>query len=81
MASDRPFTVGTKKGAFPLTSGGSRSEASEAFKVGAVRFLGAEIFLVVQDPHCLTLHPANPDRLYQQNHCGIYRIDCPGARN
>ncbi len=29
------------------------------------------------DPHCIRLHPANPDRLYQQNHCGIYRIDRP----
>jgi hypothetical protein len=24
------------------------------------------------------LCPSNPDRLYQQNHCGIYRIDRPG---
>lgn len=29
------------------------------------------------DPHCVVQHPANPDRLYQQNHCGIYRIDRP----
>lgn len=29
------------------------------------------------DPHCVRLSPANPDRLYQQNHCGIYRIDRP----
>lgn len=29
------------------------------------------------DPHCLRLCPSNPDRLYQQNHCGIYRIDRP----
>ncbi len=28
-----------------------------------------------QDPHCVILHPADPDRLYQQNHCGIYRLD------
>jgi hypothetical protein len=27
------------------------------------------------DPHCMVLHPANPDRLWQQNHCGIYRLD------
>ena len=31
-----------------------------------------------QDVHCLALHPAMPDRLYQQNHCGIYRLDRPG---
>lgn len=28
-----------------------------------------------QDPHCVRLHPRRPDRLYQQNHCGIYRMD------
>lgn len=27
------------------------------------------------DPHCVVQHPADPDRLYQQNHCGIYRMD------
>ena len=27
------------------------------------------------DPHCVRLHPLHPDRLYQQNHCGIYRMD------
>lgn len=31
------------------------------------------------DPHCVRLCPSNPDRLYQQNHCGIYRLDRPGA--
>jgi photosystem II stability/assembly factor-like uncharacterized protein len=30
-----------------------------------------------QDTHCLQIHPAAPDRLYQQSHCGIYRIDRP----
>ncbi len=29
------------------------------------------------DPHALALHPRNPDRLYQQNHCGLYRLDRP----
>lgn len=33
-----------------------------------------------QDPHDLDIHPLFPDRLYQQNHCGIYRLDKPGAR-
>ncbi|MBI4178133.1 glycosyl hydrolase [bacterium] len=32
------------------------------------------------DPHCFVVHPANPDRLYQQNHCGIYRLDRPGEK-
>ena len=29
------------------------------------------------DPHCLRQHPIAPDILYQQNHCGIYRIERP----
>ena len=32
------------------------------------------------DPHLLALHPLKPDRLYQQNHCGIYRLDRPGVQ-
>jgi photosystem II stability/assembly factor-like uncharacterized protein len=33
-----------------------------------------------QDPHCVRLHPLRPDRLYQQNHCGIYRMERPDGR-
>lgn len=32
------------------------------------------------DPHCMIQHPLQPDRLYQQNHCGIYRMDRPEGR-
>ncbi len=32
------------------------------------------------DPHCVRLCPGNPDRLYQQNHCGIYRLDRPSTQ-
>jgi photosystem II stability/assembly factor-like uncharacterized protein len=38
-------------------------------------------FIPVPDPeyghdvHCMRLHPLAPDRLYQQNHCGIYRME------
>lgn len=28
-----------------------------------------------QDPHCMIMHPADPGVLYQQNHCGIYRLN------
>ena len=31
----------------------------------------------LHDPHCVQMCPTNPDRLYQQNHCGIYRLDAP----
>jgi len=28
-----------------------------------------------QDPHCVRQHPARPERLFQQNHCGLFRRD------
>jgi len=33
--------------------------------------------ITFHDPHCVRLCPSRPDRLYQQNHCGIYRLDRP----
>ena len=30
--------------------------------------------------HKLRIHPAQPDRLYQQNHCGVYRSDDRGEQ-
>ena len=33
-----------------------------------------------QDPHCVRLHPLAPDVLYQQSHCGIYRMERPEGR-
>ncbi len=35
--------------------------------------------LAFHDPHCARICPSNPDRLYQQNHCGIYRLDRPST--
>lgn len=32
------------------------------------------------DPHTVVMSPAAPDRLYQQNHCGIYRLDRPARK-
>jgi photosystem II stability/assembly factor-like uncharacterized protein len=32
------------------------------------------------DPHCVRVHPQMPDRLYQQNHCGIYRMERADGR-
>jgi len=43
-------------------------EVVEGFDPATVQF---------HDPHCIRICPAAPDRLYQQNHCGIYRIDRP----
>ncbi len=45
-------------------------EIVEGFDAATVTF---------HDPHCMRICPTNPDRLYQQNHCGIYRIDRNGG--
>jgi hypothetical protein len=50
----------------PLIKG---MQVVEGFDAAAVTF---------HDPHCVRICPTNPDRLYQQNHCGIYRLDRPG---
>ena len=32
------------------------------------------------DPHCVQFAGGNPDRLYMQNHCGLFRLDRPATR-
>jgi hypothetical protein len=32
------------------------------------------------DPHCTAYSPSSPSRLWQQSHCGLYRIDRPAER-
>ena len=32
------------------------------------------------DPHCLRVHPTAKDVVYQQNHCGIYRLERKAGR-
>jgi photosystem II stability/assembly factor-like uncharacterized protein len=46
----------------------------------AAAFLPDEGAEFGHDPHCVRLHPLAPDRLYQQNHCGIYRLERGDAR-
>ena len=36
--------------------------------------------IAFHDPHCMRMSPSDPDRLWQQNHCGIYRLDRPSTR-
>jgi len=31
------------------------------------------------DPHCVRFAGSSPDRLWQQNHCGLYRLDRPST--
>jgi hypothetical protein len=63
-------------------SGGGVHESRDAGKSWTTLIQGMEVVggfdansVTFHDPHCMRLCPANPDRLYQQNHCGIYRMD------
>jgi photosystem II stability/assembly factor-like uncharacterized protein len=66
-------------------SGGGVHESLDGGKHWAPLIEGMEVVggfdpktVTFHDPHCVRLCPSNPDRLYQQNHCGIYRLDRPG---
>jgi photosystem II stability/assembly factor-like uncharacterized protein len=65
-------------------SGGGVHESTDGGRTFAPLIKGLEVVegfdrsdTTVHDPHCVRLSPSNPDRLYQQNHCGIYRVDRP----
>ena len=65
-------------------SGGGVHESTDGGRTFAPLIKGLEVVegfdrsdTTVHDPHCVRLCPSNPDRLYQQNHCGIYRVDRP----
>ena len=62
-------------GIFETTDGGNNWNALN--KGVAADFLPIPEAEVGHDPHCIQIHPAAPDRLYHQNHCGIYRLDRP----
>jgi photosystem II stability/assembly factor-like uncharacterized protein len=65
-------------GVFESVDGGQDWQPLNLGTVAA--FLPEEDVPYGQDPHCVRMHPQRPDRLYQQNHCGIYRIDRPEQR-
>ncbi len=65
-------------------SGGGVHESFDRGRSFATLVKGMEVVegfditnIAVHDPHCVQMCPSNPDRLYQQNHCGIYRLDRP----
>jgi photosystem II stability/assembly factor-like uncharacterized protein len=66
-------------------SGGGVHESHDAGKTWAPLVKGMEVVegfdandISFHDPHCVRICPSNSSRLYQQNHCGIYRLDRPG---
>jgi photosystem II stability/assembly factor-like uncharacterized protein len=65
-------------------SGGGVHESRDAGRSWQTLIAGMEVVegfdaatVTFHDPHCVRLCPSQPDRLYQQNHCGIYRLDRP----
>lgn len=67
-------------------SGGGVHESTDGGQTWNTRIKGLDVVEgfgfdpskpTFHDPHCLRLCPSNPDRIYQQNHCGIYRLDRP----
>jgi len=65
-------------------SGGGVHESVDGGRSWTPRLKGLDVVegfdradATVHDPHCIRICPSNPDRLYQQNHCGIYRLDRP----
>jgi photosystem II stability/assembly factor-like uncharacterized protein len=65
-------------GAFESTDGGARWTPLN--RGVAADFLPDPDPEYGHDVHCLRISPAAPDVLYQQNHCGIYRLERPGDR-
>jgi hypothetical protein len=70
---------------FAMSSGGVH-ESTDGGKSFAPLVNGMQVVdgfdpstITFHDPHCVRLCPSNPDRLYQQNHCGIYRLDRPST--
>ena len=67
-------------------SGGGVHESRDAGQTWNTLIRGMEVVggfdasdVSFHDPHCMRICPTRPDRLYQQNHCGIYRMDRTGA--
>jgi photosystem II stability/assembly factor-like uncharacterized protein len=71
-----------KRHMYASVSGGGTAETRDQGKTWKPLNRGLEIDFMPgepgdwgHDPHCMVIHPADPDRLYQQNHCGIYALD------
>jgi photosystem II stability/assembly factor-like uncharacterized protein len=68
-------------------SGGGVHESRDAGRTFAPLIDGLEVVAgfdvanaTFHDPHCVRMCPSDPNRLYQQNHCGIYRLDRPSTQ-
>lgn len=64
-------------GIFHSTDGGA--SWSPLNKGVAAEFLPDQNVEYGHDPHLIAMHPRKPERLYHQNHCGMYRLDRPSS--
>jgi photosystem II stability/assembly factor-like uncharacterized protein len=74
---DRMYIAISAAGTFRTEDGGSTWEPANQ-GVAADFFPDNPFPEVGQCVHKLLLHPARPERLWQQNHCGVYRSDDRG---
>ncbi len=70
--------IATSSGGFFESTDGGASWAP--LNKGMVAPVPSETTEYGYDPHCVVMHPLAPDLLYQQNHCGIYRMHRPDGR-
>lgn len=71
---------------YVATSSGGVFESTDRAKTWAPLNQGVEANFMPdpypeygQDAHYVALAPTKPDRIWQQNHCGVYRLDRPGV--
>ncbi|MBI4577000.1 MAG: glycosyl hydrolase [Planctomycetes bacterium] len=77
-ASDHVWVGVSCAGVFETTDGGATWAPRNRGLVAT--FLPDPRAEVGHDPHCLVQSRARADRLWQQNHCGIFRSDDGGGR-
>ena len=75
-APERMYVGISAAGVFRSEDGGE--SWTPANQGTAAEFMPDPYPLVGQCVHKLLLHPQKPDRLWQQNHCGVYRSDDRG---
>jgi photosystem II stability/assembly factor-like uncharacterized protein len=73
----RVYVAISAAGAFRSDDGGETFAPINAGVAADFMPEGSDL-TVGQCVHKLLLHPGNPDRLWQQNHCGVYRSDNRG---
>lgn len=76
---DRIFVGVSAVGIFRSDDGGATWQVkNRGVLAWNAEFVSEKFPPIGQCPHRLEMHPGNPQVLYQQNHCGVYRTDNAG---